>query len=257
MLHHCLLLVCLVGLAAARQAEQTRQYPVEEPDSALASLLSPNRCHLKLICAIARRGSPQLNHSPFMHGIEALSGGSARNRTVQEAVLEALQNGRAGRPCTAAAPLCPHSERDLLLAAADLGLGPARPRTRVRRQVARLRRPSRHFARVRLPRRRPAHRRQGLLPRLPPVFRPDEMSGRAVCRQCDTRSTVCTVYSIGTYAGCTGVFLVGGVPAQFACNMATAPGSLGCTYNTFHCYMEGCGLINLPRLNLPRRTRLL
>ena len=53
------------------------------------------------------------------------------------------------------------------------------------------------------------------------------------------------------------MFLVGGVPAQFACNMATAPGSLGCTYNTFHCYMEGCGLINLPRLNLPRRTRLL
>ena len=65
-----------------------------------------------------------------------------------------------------------------------------------------------------------------------------------------------------------------GVPGQIVCNVATvifililililvfmliaistkilsnqAPGSFGCTMNTLHCYMESCGLVNLPRL---------
>ena len=112
-------------------------------------------------------------------------------------------------------------------------------------------------------------RRQGLsLSNMPPIFRPDLAGRRRVCRACDQRSTVCTVYSVGrsstwpftsrlvfltlpvsgTYAGCTGVWLVAGIPGQLACNVATAPGSIGCGMNTLHCYMSGCGLINLPRL---------
>ena len=53
-------------------------------------------------------------------------------------------------------------------------------------------------------------------------------------------------YISGTYAGCTGVWLVAGFPGQVACNVATAPGSIGCGMNTLNCYMRGCGLIRIP-----------
>ena len=66
-----------------------------------------------------------------------------------------------------------------------------------------------------------------------------------MCRTCDRRRTVCTVYSVplplrwpagsfffnypllsrshqvGTYAGCTGAWLMAGIPGQLACNVAT------------------------------------
>ena len=35
-----------------------------------------------------------------------------------------------------------------------------------------------------------------------------------------------------------------------------APGSFGCTMNTLHCYMESCGLVNLPRLPWPLNKSL-
>lgn len=48
----------------------------------------------------------------------------------------------------------------------------------------------------------PPNRRQSSQ-RFPPIMRPEGAQFRGVCRQCDSRSTVCTVYSIGeiiTYA---------------------------------------------------------
>ena len=52
-------------------------------------------------------------------------------------------------------------------------------------------------------------------------YRPERATSRQVCRTCNRRKTVCTVYSVGTYAGCTGAWLMAGVPGQLACNIAT------------------------------------
>ena len=150
-----------------------------------------------------------------------------------------------------------------------MGLTSTDRQSRVRRQTYR----RRYQGYDRYRRRQPysPYRRQGfsfpsLMSNMPPVFRPDRAGRRQVCRSCDQRSTVCTVYSVGgylipctlylitlptlagTFAGCTGVSLVAGPPGQLACNVATAPGSIGCGMNTLHCYMSGCGLINLPKL---------
>ena len=56
------------------------------------------------------------------------------------------------------------------------------------------------------------------------------------------------IYCLGSFIGCTGILLIGGAPAQVACNMVTTPGSIGCGINTLNCFMESCGLI---RMTLP------
>lgn len=206
--------------------------------SSLQALLTPSLCQLKLICAISQGKDRRLKGSEFMRGISALA--SYRGNLTGPVMLEqAIQTGERGGSCQVVAPACPHSARDLLAAAAELLPGRA---GRQRRQVYRQQYHHQPWVHT-------SHRRQGQgLGRLPPILRPDRAGRRRVCRTCDQRSTVCTVYSVGTYAGCTGLWLVAGLPGQIACNVATAPGSIGCGMNTLHCYMSGCGLIHLPRL---------
>jgi len=206
----------------------------------ISSLISPSLCQLKLICAISKSGNSHLKNSTFMHGISVLASYRGEH-SVSQLLEQAVRTGETGRSCRSVAPDCHHSGRELLLATQDLGLTAKSKRSRVRRQAYRRQQPWSTYN---------PFRRQGFsLSRMPPVFRPDLAGRRQVCRSCDQRSTVCTVYSVGTYAGCTGVWLVAGLPGQLACNLATAPGSLGCGMNTLHCYMSGCGLINLPRLS--------
>lgn len=233
--------------------------------NSLSALISPTLCQLKLICAISQSEDYQIKNSNFMRGISVLSSYRG-NLTVSSMVGKAIRTGETGLSCSSVAPDCDHTDRELLLALQDLGLGDTDRQSRVRRQT--YTRGDQYSPHSPYRRRQPwtvwsrpqasysPFRRQGLvLPSLsnmmsnmPPIFRPDFAGRRAVCRSCDQRSTVCTVYSVGTYAGCTGVWLVAGVPGQLACNVATAPGSIGCGMNTLHCYMSGCGLINLPRL---------
>jgi len=253
--------------------------------NSLESLLTPTMCQLKLICAISQSKDNSLKSSNFMRGISVLAGYKG-NITVPLLLERAIKTGEVGGSCHTVAPSCQHSDGELLTALADMGLTgshlpgrrltgshllgrrltgsylPGRSltgsylpgRRRMKREVYRqYRRPQTWY--------RPGqYRRQGLglgslvsrqglgLGRMPPILRPEQAGRRGVCRACDQRSTVCTVYSVGTYAGCTGVWLVAGLPGQIACNVATAPGSIGCGVNTLHCYMSGCGLINLPRL---------
>jgi len=242
---------------------------VEEDDrryqNSLESLLTPTLCQLKLICAISQSKDNVLKSSDFMRGISVLAGYKG-NITVPLMLERAIKTGEDGGSCHTVAPACQHSDRELLAALAEMGLAGSNQtgrrlagsylpgRRRVKREVYRqYRRPQTWYRPVQ-------YRRQGLglgslvsrqglgLGRMPPILRPEQAGRRGVCRACDQRSTVCTVYSVGTYAGCTGVWLVAGLPGQIACNVATAPGSIGCGMNTLHCYMSGCGLINLPRL---------
>lgn len=91
-----------------------------------------------------------------------------------------------------------------------------------------------------------------MLRHMPPIMRPENAASRGVCRTCDTRRTICTVYSLGSYAGCTGVWLMAGVAGQLACQVVTAPGSMGCAYNTYQCFQSGCGLISV---NVPGASK--
>jgi len=237
--------------------------------NSLESLLTPTMCQLKLICAISQSKDDSLKSSNFMRGISVLAGYKG-NITIPLLLERAIKTGEEGGSCHTVAPACQHSDRELLAALAEMGLigsylpggrlaGSYLPgRRRMRREVYRQYRQYRQYRRPQTWYRPGQYRRQGLgglvsrqglgLGRMPPILRPEQAGRRGVCRACDQRSTVCTVYSVGTYAGCTGVWLVAGLPGQIACNVATAPGSIGCGMNTLHCYMSGCGLINLPRL---------
>jgi len=193
----------------------------------------PHRCHLKLACAAAR--SRRAATLPFLQGLRHM-------REYRPSLTLA-----PSAPCSSLAPSCPYSDHELLEELVTLGLTPAAP-SRPRRQASPAAPPpARRRLRVHRRRqlRRPLRRQGG---GMPPIFTPAGAAGRQVCRTCDRRRTVCTVYSVGTYAGCTGAWLMAGIPGQLACNVATAPGSLGCAMNTFHCYMESCGLVTLPRL---------
>lgn len=212
-----------------------------------AGLQHPNHCHTKLICLIAGLQDNTLKSSDFLRGIKTLSVLRKNYKTYQLAV--ALKTGETGGDCTAVAPSCPLASADLLEAVSDMGL--ASPDHRTKRDTS-YADTSRRTRRVN-PRRpgvgAPLTRRQSnFFSNMPPVFRPEAATSRRVCQTCDSRRTVCTVYSIGTYAGCTGVWLVAGFPGQVACNVATAPGSFGCGMNTLNCYMQGCGLVQLPKL---------
>lgn len=225
--------------------------------AASTSHTDPRGCDLQLVCAAAR--SRNTAHQPFMEGM----------RKVPE-MRPGLTLDRS-LPCSSLAPSCPYSDLELLSDLSDLlGLSPP-PSSRPRRQALRhQRRPAlrsqepeswapgaaalrsqgpeqrRAAAEQRRRRWRQPLRRQGQ--GMPPIFTPDGASARQVCRTCDRRKTVCTVYSVGTYAGCTGAWLFAGLPGQIMCNVATAPGSIGCAMNTLHCFMESCGLVTMPRL---------
>merc|ERR1719275_400380 len=218
-----------------------------------ASSSDPRGCHLKMICAAARRDIAKEVLEP-LRGL----------RELKRAFMLA-----PSAPCSSLAAQCPHTDMELVQELASFSLsdsfngGLSRPK-----RGATIHKFYAHEAygqethplqvvpqprkrrRLRVPRRRQLRRppkRQGG-GGMPPIFTPEGSSARSVCRTCDQRKTVCTVYSIGSWAGCTGAWLMAGVPGQIVCNVATAPGSFGCTMNTLHCYMESCGLVNLPRL---------
>jgi len=254
----CVLLVLVCGGLGSASVPVSR----DTIASSLSSLMSPNLCQLKLICALSKTSN--LQHSVFMRGISTLAdlaAGSFLANTTADAFLlqHSLETGRAGKPCSLAAPQCPYSERELVAATEDLGItrdpgldNEVAPRSRWRRQTRPRRQHSLQVRRRRVrgrPRPLPSHnRRQSVLGRMPPIFRPRGSEAREVCRTCDVRGNVCSVYGIGSFIGCTGVLLIGGVPAQVACNVVTTPGSIGCGMNTLHCFMESCGLV---RMQLP------
>jgi len=264
--------------------------------SSLSSLISPNLCQLKLICAISKSENNQLRQSVFMRGISTLAdltaGTFLGNLTTDAFLLQySIEAGQTGRPCSLVAPQCPYSERELLAATEELGITRdhgdnhvSEIRSRWRRQTRGQdspydysnyyneqdnyykdqnhyynehhedghyqREPQRHSRpgqSLRQPRPSP-NRRQSVLGSMPPIFRPRDAMSREVCRGCDMRGNVCSVYGIGSFIGCTGILLIGGAPAQVACNMVTTPGSIGCGINTLSCFMESCGLI---RMSLP------
>jgi len=264
--------------------------------SSLSSLISPNLCQLKLICAISQSDS-QLRESVFMRGISTLAdltaGTFLGNLTTDAFLLQySIEAGQTGRPCSLVAPQCPYSERELLTATEELGITRDQGDNHVTEIRRRWRRQTRgqesyydysnyyeqdnyyndqnkHYSysqqrdggsyqrapgthprpgqSLRRPRPSP-NRRQGVLGSMPPIFRPRDAMAREVCRGCDMRGNVCSVYGIGSFIGCTGILLIGGAPAQVACNMVTTPGSIGCGINTLSCFMESCGLI---RMTLP------
>jgi len=214
-----------------------------------------------------------------MKGITTLSDLTARsfmgNATDALLLKYSLETGSENKPCSTIAPECPYSEQELLQATVDLGITEDNKalKNRFKRQTthwdqdahnyANYKRPYRdHYngyyaeqdvvrqyqTRQRRPPLSPLRRQSSGFGGMPPIFRPRDAASREVCRTCDMRGNVCSVYGIGTFIGCTGVLLIGGVPAQVACNMITTPGSLGCGLNTMHCFMESCGLV---RMTLP------
>jgi len=207
-----------------------------------------------------------------MKGITTLaqitSGTFIGNTTDALLLRYSLETGSQGKSCDLVAPQCPYSEDELLQATEDLGITKDNDEVKKRwkrqvrdydynyynqRQVGYRdspyapQYPQRQRIRQR-PRPQNPHRRQSVLGRMPPIFRPRDAGAREVCRTCDVRGNVCSVYGIGSFIGCTGILLIGGVPAQVACNVVTTPGSIGCGFNTLHCFMESCGLV---RVQLP------
>jgi len=238
---------CLLKLVVATALPLTIAGAWKDPSKALyAGLERGDQCDLRLVCVVSKYGDENLRHTEFMRGIKTLAVLRKNFKAYQLAM--ALKTGEGDGDCSRLSPGCLQSESDLLQAVEDMGI---LEKTRFRRSTEDISsRTKRAFpARsVRVNPLLPPNRRQSSQ-RFPPIMRPEGAQFRGVCRQCDSRSTVCTVYSIGSYAGCTGVWLVAGFPGQIACNVATMPGSIGCGMNTLHCYMEGCGLIRLPRLN--------
>ena len=124
------------------------------------------------------------------------------------------------RPCSLIAPDCPYSEDELLSATIDLGITEDNTaiRRRFKRQAAYDRNypvQSDHYSGfyrqqdqsqryVDLQRRRrqhfSPHRRQSSgFGGMPPIFRPRDAMSREVCRTCDVRGNVCSVYGIGQF----------------------------------------------------------
>merc|ERR1719206_106010 len=240
--------------------------------NSMTALNTPQQCHLLLVCAILQSRDALLSNSRLVQGLLALAEYQG-DHPLAPALAAAVNTGLAGSPCTTIAPDCHHTDIHLLtdlqeimgtdntdlqdiigrentdlqdntdLDSMDQGWGEtgSEYNHRVRRQLWRPQPP-------------PAlggyspHRRQGLLSRIPPIFRPDSAGRLAVCQGCDRRGTVCTVYGIGTFIGCNGVALAAGPGGPAACNAATTPGSIGCGLNTLYCYSSGCGFFTLPRL---------
>ena len=125
--------------------------------------------------------------------------------------------GSRGKSCDLVAPQCPYSEGELLQATEDLGITKDNDEVKKRwkrqvrdydynyynqRQVGYRdspyapQYPQRQRIRQR-PRPQNPHRRQSVLGRMPPIFRPRDAGAREVCRTCDVRGNVCSVYGIG------------------------------------------------------------
>jgi len=217
----------------------------------ISALITPSLCNLKLICVISQSESANLKAAHFMQGISVLASYSG-NLTTSPMLRRAIRTGTSGESCSGLAPDCGHSERELLLASQALRLGEiGRKLTDRRRKKVRSRRSSSAPFSISSwvkKQQKTRHRRHtgGLsLSSFPPVFRPGQMASTDVCKTCDERSSVCTVFSIGTTVGCFVFAGVGGPGGQLACNVATAPISIGCGKNTLHCYLENCGLVSL------------
>ena len=189
--------------------------------NSISALISPNLCQLKLICAISKSQNAKLLDSTFLKGIRAISdfsqwtplGNTTDAQLLSESVTAGgemilfsfikeismfLFPGVTGLSCSSLAPRCPYTERELIRATVDLGIiaeEPDQHLSRVKRQYG---------GYYRRPQRIP-NRRQSVLSRMPPIFRPKGAEAREVCRTCDVRGNVCSVYSIGQYFNATGI----------------------------------------------------
>lgn len=241
-----LVILLLVSPSCSGQNRFSAPRSDEVSKQLYAGLDRADQCDLRLVCTVAKFGDYNVRESDFMHGIKTLAVLRKNFKAFQLAM--ALKTGEQDGDCSVLSPKCSQTEDELLQAVQDMGIIKT---GRYKRDLS--------FNPFR---RKPVgftpNRRQSPFANLPPMIRPEGATARKVCRACDSRSTVCTVYSIGTYAGCTGVWLVAGFPGQIACNVATLPGSIGCGMNTLHCYMESCGLVALPKLpkNLFQRPRV-
>ena len=133
------------------------------------------------------------------------------------------------RSCDDVAPECPYNEKELLQATEDLGITKDQStiRNRWKRQTEDWRRQynsydysyesdpyyynlyeNKHQNYVRkgnVHHRAPTkphplnnnRRQSGVLGGMPPIFRPRDAGAREVCRTCDVRGNVCSVYGIG------------------------------------------------------------
>lgn len=121
--------------------------------------------------------------------------------------------GTMGKPCSEIAPKCPYSEQELLKAIEDLGISKDNReiKKRWKRQTQHWRNnynyPNNYdterykFRPISRPGINP-NRRQSVLDQMPPIFRPRGAESREVCRTCDVRGNVCSVYGIGKFKFC-------------------------------------------------------
>eukprot|EP00095_Tigriopus_kingsejongensis_P012022 maker-scaffold1195_size56104-snap-gene-0.14 protein:Tk12022 transcript:maker-scaffold1195_size56104-snap-gene-0.14-mRNA-1 annotation:"hypothetical protein" len=66
-----------------------------------------------------------------------------------------------------------------------------------------------------------------------PIKTPKDAHLSYECQACELKRSSCTSYTIGTYGICGAAWLVGGSVGRITCNVATAPRSLDCLYNTW------------------------
>jgi len=227
--------------------------PDQAPDlltEFVTPLSQPSLCHLRLVCSLSKWNTSSLTGT--LLGLQSLVKTFPDVSHVAQIQL-AMDLGSGGGDCNDLAPACVHDEEELLDTAKEILWEDIQDQeVREKRSTNRGRERSRRiFNRRRLRDRQ--SQSGGFLSRMPPIFTPDAAAFRQVCRACDRRRTACTVFSVGTFAGCNGMLLVAGPGGQLACNMVTAPGSIGCGINSLHCFMSDCGLIhipNIPNINL-------
>jgi len=213
-------------------------------------LSHPSLCHLKLVCSISKWNDSSL--AGTLLGLSSLAKTFPDISHVANIEL-ALQKGSEGGDCSVLAPDCEHAEEELLDTAKEIlweDISGSEVRERRSTNSKRERRGLRFVRRRRLKERQ--SQPGGFMSNMPPIFTPDAAQFRRVCRDCDRRRTACTVFSIGTFAGCNGMLLVAGPGGQLACQLVTSPGSIGCGVNSLHCFMSSCGLIHLPELPRPQ-----
>jgi len=226
----------------------------EEVEAIYDTLKHPHDCHLTLICLV--QSDTDLRKSDFMNGIRFLANQTSSDHARN--LASAIKAGQSGDDCSTLSETCTLSEEELIDAIEDMNIDPpssearrvrrdasARQRLRTQPQFAQ---PDNFNARIRgvIPNLFNKNKRQSFVDNMPPFVRPLRNRRLPYCRRCDSRRTVCSVYSIGTYVGCTGVWMVSGIPGQIACNVMTSPGSIGCGVNSLNCYMHGCGLVDIP-----------
>jgi len=213
----------------------------------LSALQTPSLCPLKLICAIYQSENENLKSAPFMRGILVLSK-YKMNQTNNHSLLfdNAVRAGKTGQSCSEITPDCPYSEKELVMTSMSLGVGDTTVEAEKRRErKARLKSSkskSLLLSLVKKQRKTRARRHSMSDLNMPPLFRPEHMVSEVACQTCDQRSSICTVFGVGTSAGCF-VSSLAFVPLGTICNVATAPVSIACGTNTLHCYIEHCGLV--------------